>query len=128
VRNPEDIVTPGVLTWGRPLLRRVAFDVVSVDRPMATSAQLVQAGVRFSAVAFGFFTSMNQTVVGAIAGAGIARGRHSVHVADLQRRSINAQRSSAAGVRASGAPFSVASSVTGTGWRKLWAAWQARSA
>ncbi|HEV2368987.1 MAG TPA: inorganic phosphate transporter, partial [Acidimicrobiales bacterium] len=33
----------GVLTWGRPLLQRVAFDIVSVDPPMATAAQLVQA-------------------------------------------------------------------------------------
>lgn len=73
----------GVLTWGRPLLRRVAFDIVSVDRPMATAAQLVQAGVVLSAVSFGFFTSMNQALVGAMAGAGIARGRHTVHASTL---------------------------------------------
>lgn len=73
----------GVLTWGRPLLRRVAFDIVSVDRPMATAAQTVQAAVVLSAVAFGFFTSMNQALVGAMAGAGIARGRHSVHASTL---------------------------------------------
>ncbi|MBO0693480.1 MAG: anion permease [Acidimicrobiaceae bacterium] len=73
----------GVLTWGRPLLQRVAFDIVSVDRPMATAAQLVQAAVVLSAVAFGFFTSMNQALVGAMAGAGMARGRHSVHARTL---------------------------------------------
>ncbi len=73
----------GVLTWGRPLLRRVAFDIVRVDRPMATAAQLVQAAVVLSAVAFGFFTSMNQALVGAMSGAGIARGRQSVHAATL---------------------------------------------
>lgn len=73
----------GVLTWGRPLLQRVAFDIVSVDRPMATAAQLVQAAVVLGAVAFGFFTSMNQALVGAMAGAGIARGRHSVHARTL---------------------------------------------
>lgn len=73
----------GVLTWGRPLLQRVAFDIVSVDRPMATAAQLVQAAVVLSAVAFGFFTSMNQALVGAMAGAGMARGRQSVHTATL---------------------------------------------
>ncbi len=73
----------GVLTWGKPLLRRVAFEIVEVDRPMATAAQLVQAAVVLAAVAFGFFTSMNQALVGAMAGAGFARGRETVHLATL---------------------------------------------
>lgn len=76
-------IAVGVLTWGRPLLRRVAFDIVSVDRPMATAAQLVQAAVVLSAVAFGFFTSLNQALVGAMGGAGMARGRQSVHASTL---------------------------------------------
>ncbi len=65
----------GVLTWGKPLLKKVAFDVVHVDLSMASAAQLVQAVVVFLAVSFGFFTSMNQALVGAMAGAGLARGR-----------------------------------------------------
>jgi len=73
----------GVLTWGRPLLRKVAFDIVTVDRPMATAAQFVQALVVLSAVAFGFFTSMNQALVGAMTGAGLARGRHTVKTSSL---------------------------------------------
>lgn len=73
----------GVLTWGKPLLRRVAFEIVVVDRPMATAAQLVQAAVVLAAVAFGFFTSMNQALVAAMAGAGFARGRETVHVETL---------------------------------------------
>ena len=68
----------GVLTWGRPLLERVAFDIVKVDLPMATAAQLVQAMVVLTAVFFGMFTSMNQALVGAMAGAGFARGRETV--------------------------------------------------
>ena len=64
----------GVLTWGKPLLKKVAFDIVHVDLSMASAAQLVQAVVVFLAVAFGFFTSMNQALVGAMMGAGIARG------------------------------------------------------
>ena len=52
----------GMLTWGSPLLQKVAFDIVTVDRPMATAAQLVQAAVVLAAVAFGFFTSMNQAL------------------------------------------------------------------
>ena len=76
-------IAVGVLTWGKPLLRRVAFEIVEVDRAMATAAQLVQAAVVLAAVAFGFFTSMNQALVGAMAGAGFARGRETVHVATL---------------------------------------------
>lgn len=64
----------GVLTWGKPLLKKVAFDIVHVDLSMASAAQLVQAVVVLLAVAFGFFTSMNQALVGAMMGAGIARG------------------------------------------------------
>jgi PiT family inorganic phosphate transporter len=73
----------GILTWGKPLLRRVAFEIVTVDRAMATAAQLVQAAVVLAAVAFGFFTSMNQALVGAMAGAGMARGRETVHLPTL---------------------------------------------
>ncbi len=74
----------GVLSWGRPLLRRVAFDIVSVDRPMAAAAQLVQALVVLAAVAFGFFTSMNQALIGAMTGAAVARGRRAVHAGVLR--------------------------------------------
>lgn len=73
----------GVLTWGKPLLRWVAFEIVVVDRAMATAAQLVQACVVLAAVAFGFFTSMNQALVAAMAGAGFARGRETVHLRTL---------------------------------------------
>lgn len=68
----------GVLTWGRPLLKKVAFDIVDVDLSMASAAQLVQAMVVLLAVSLGFFTSMNQALVGAMAGAGLARGRHTI--------------------------------------------------
>jgi PiT family inorganic phosphate transporter len=69
----------GVLITGRALLDRVAFDIVEVDRTTATAAQLVQALVILVAVSFGYFTSMNQALVGAMAGAARARGRHAVH-------------------------------------------------
>jgi PiT family inorganic phosphate transporter len=68
----------GVLTWGKPLLERVAFDVVKLDMPMATAAQLVQALVVLTAVLFGYFTSMNQALIGAMAGTGFARGRETI--------------------------------------------------
>ncbi len=68
----------GVLTWGRPLLERVAFDIVTMDKTMATAAQSVQALVVLSAVGFGYFTSMNQALIGAMAGTGLARGRQTI--------------------------------------------------
>lgn len=55
----------GVLITGRGLLDRVAFDIVEVDRVTATTAQLVQALVILLAVSLGYFTSMNQELVGA---------------------------------------------------------------
>jgi PiT family inorganic phosphate transporter len=51
---------------------------------MATAAQLVQAVVVLAAVAFGFFTSMNQALIGAMTGAAAARGRHTVHASALK--------------------------------------------
>jgi PiT family inorganic phosphate transporter len=68
----------GVLTWGRPLLERVAFDVVRMDLKMATAAQLVQGLVVLTAVGFGYFTSMNQALIGAMAGTGFARDRRTI--------------------------------------------------
>ncbi len=68
----------GVLTWGRPLLKAVAFDLVQLDARMAISAQLAQSIVILVAVAFGFFTSMNQALVGAMIGTGVARRHRTV--------------------------------------------------
>ena len=68
----------GVLTWGRPLLQRVAFDLVELDPRMATASQLAQSTVVLVSVAFGFFTSMNQALVGAMIGAGVARRKSTV--------------------------------------------------
>ena len=73
----------GTLTWGRRILHTVAFDVVKMDLTMASAAQGVQALVVIIAVTQGFFTSMNQALIGAMAGAGFARGRETV-----QRRQI----------------------------------------
>ncbi|MFI5271754.1 MAG: inorganic phosphate transporter [Ktedonobacterales bacterium] len=68
----------GALTWGRRILRTVAFDVVKMDLTMASAAQGVQALVVIAAVTQGYFTSMNQALIGAMAGAGFARGRETV--------------------------------------------------
>lgn len=68
----------GALTWGRRILRTVAFDVVTMDLNMASAAQGVQALVVLAAITQGFFTSMNQALIGAMAGTGAARGRQTI--------------------------------------------------
>ena len=73
----------GALTWGQRILHTVAFDVVKMDLSMASAAQGVQALVVMAAVTQGFFTSMNQALIGAMAGTGLARGRETV-----QRRQL----------------------------------------
>ncbi|MGI8913755.1 MAG: inorganic phosphate transporter [Chloroflexota bacterium] len=73
----------GALTWGQRILNRVAFDIVKVDLAMASAAQFVQALVVFIAVSLGLFTSMNQALVGAMFGTGLARGRETVQTATL---------------------------------------------
>ncbi len=63
----------GILTWGRPLLERVAFEIVRLTPRTAVAAQLGQVLVILAYVAFGYFTSMNQALVGAMIGTGMAR-------------------------------------------------------
>ncbi|HLG72379.1 MAG TPA: inorganic phosphate transporter [Chloroflexota bacterium] len=70
----------GALTWGQRILNRVAFDIVKMDLAMASAAQFVQALVVILAVTQGLFTSMNQALVGAMAGTGVARGRETVQM------------------------------------------------
>ena len=65
----------GALTWGRRILHRVAYEIVEVDRTTATAAQGVQAAVVIVAVTQGFFTSINQALVGAMSGAALANRR-----------------------------------------------------
>jgi PiT family inorganic phosphate transporter len=73
----------GALVWGRRILNRVAFDVVRLDLAMASAAQGVQALVVILAVSQGFFTSMNQALIAAMAGTGAARGRQTVDKGQL---------------------------------------------
>lgn len=50
---------------------------------MASAAQLVQAAVVLTAVSSGFFTSMSQALVRAMAGAGLAPGRLTIRASTL---------------------------------------------
>ncbi|MCI4346215.1 MAG: inorganic phosphate transporter [Thermoplasmata archaeon] len=70
----------GVLTWGDRLLTTVAFDIVRTDEGMAVAAQSAQASVILASVLLaGAFTSMNQALIGGMAGAGLARGKRTIH-------------------------------------------------
>lgn len=62
----------GVLTWGRGLLRRVGKDILDLDVPLAATAQLSQAVTLSVENAFGYNASINQTIVGGLAGTGAA--------------------------------------------------------
>ena len=48
---------------------------MKLDPRMALTSQLSQSVVILASVAFGYFTSMNQALVGAMLGTGIARGQ-----------------------------------------------------
>jgi inorganic phosphate transporter, PiT family len=64
----------GALTWGRPLLEKVGLHIVSLDLNSAVGAQLAQGITAHIAASLGYPTSMNQAMIGGIAGAGLARG------------------------------------------------------
>lgn len=68
-------IAVGVLTWGRPLLKTVAFNIVKLDPRMAFTSQIAQSLVILVSVAFGYFTSMNQALVAGMLGTGVARGQ-----------------------------------------------------
>lgn len=72
----------GALTWGRRILHRVAYEIVDVDRTTATAAQGLQAVVVIAAVTQGFFTSINQALIGAMSGAALANRR------EINRRNL----------------------------------------
>ena len=62
----------GVLTWGRRLLERIGRDILSLDVPLAATAQLSQALTLTAINALGYNASINQTIVGGLTGAGAA--------------------------------------------------------
>jgi inorganic phosphate transporter, PiT family len=103
----------GVLTWGRPLLKRVAFDIVRLDPRMAIGAQLAQATVILVSVAFGTFTSMNQALVGGMIGAGLARGRRVVQWATVRGILLGWAAGPASGAALG---FGVAAALVHVGW------------
>lgn len=73
----------GVVGWGRPMLSRLAFDIVEVDRQTDVATQAVQAAVVLATAGLGLFTPMNQAMVGANGRRDCANGCHTVRMTTL---------------------------------------------
>jgi phosphate/sulfate permease len=64
----------GAVTWGRGILEKVAKGIADLDLHMGVGAKLAQSIVAHTSAALGYPTSMNQALIGGLAGAGGARG------------------------------------------------------
>ncbi len=83
------VVAIGALTWGRPLLEKVGLHIVQLEINSAIGAQLGQATTAYIAALLGYPTSMNQAIVGAIGGAGLARGVKYIQIKVVKEIVIN---------------------------------------
>jgi len=68
------VMAIGALTWGKPILEKVGKGIVKLDLNMGVGAKLGQSLTAHLAAAIGYPTSMNQALIGGVAGAGGARG------------------------------------------------------
>ncbi|MCX8027744.1 MAG: anion permease [Thermodesulfovibrionales bacterium] len=83
------VVAIGALTWGRPLLEKVGLHIVQLEINSAIGAQFGQATTAYIAALLGYPTSMNQAIVGAIGGAGLARGVQYIQIKVVKEIVIN---------------------------------------
>ncbi len=72
------VMAVGALTWGRPILEKVGKGIVKLDLNMGVGAKLAQSVTAHTAAFLGYPTSMNQALIGGVAGAGGARGLKTV--------------------------------------------------
>lgn len=68
------VMAVGALTWGRPILEKVGKGIVHLDLSMGVGAKVAQSVTAHTAAFLGYPTSMNQALIGGVAGAGGARG------------------------------------------------------
>jgi len=68
------VMAIGALTWGRPILEKVGKGIVQLDLNMGVGAKVAQSITAHTAAFLGYPTSMNQALIGGVAGAGGARG------------------------------------------------------
>lgn len=69
------VMAIGALTWGRPILDKVGKGLVDLDLNMGVGAKFAQSITAHTAAWCGYPTSMNQALLGGMAGATGARGR-----------------------------------------------------
>lgn len=79
----------GVLTWGRKLLERIGRDILKLDVPLAATAQFSQAVTITALNIVGYNASINQTIVGGLAGAGLAAAPDKVDWSMLRKIVLN---------------------------------------
>jgi phosphate/sulfate permease len=72
------VMAIGALTWGRPILDKVAKGLVNLDPNMGVGAKLAQSITAHTAAFLGYPTSMNQALLGGMASASGARGREPI--------------------------------------------------
>lgn len=68
------VMAIGALTWGRRILEKVGKGIVQLDLNMGVGAKVAQSMTAHIAASLGYPTSMNQALIGGVAGAGTARG------------------------------------------------------
>lgn len=83
------VMAIGALTWGRPLLEKVGLHIVSLDINSAVGAQLAQGITAHIAASLGYPTSMNQAMIGGIAGAGLSRGINAINIKTIKEIAIS---------------------------------------
>ncbi len=64
----------GAMTWGKPILEKVGKGILHLDLTTGLSAKMAQSLTAHTAAMLGYPTSMNQALIGGVAGAGGARG------------------------------------------------------
>lgn len=77
------VMAIGALTWGKPILEKVGKGIVQLDLNMGVGAKLGQSITAHLAASLGYPTSMNQALIGGVAGAGGARG-----ISTLNRKAL----------------------------------------
>lgn len=78
------VMAVGALTWGRPILEKVGKGIVQLDLSMGVGAKLAQSVTAHTAAFLGYPTSMNQALIGGMAGAGTARGVKTIDISAMK--------------------------------------------
>lgn len=72
------VMAIGALTWGQPILEKIGKGLVDLDIHMGVGAKFAQSITAHTAAFLGYPTSVNQALLGGMAGASGARGREPI--------------------------------------------------